>query len=81
MTSYEPSALLFASDADRLALLGVVFVLVAVTSWIMDRRRYNRDRISAADRVGWMPWTMVFLLSAVTGVGLLAVSVPALISG
>lgn len=81
MTSYEPSALLFASDADLLALLGVSLLLMAATAWIMDRRRHNRDRISAADRVGWMPWTMIFLLSAVIGIGLLAVSVPALIAG
>ena len=74
MTSYEPAWLLFASDADLLAIWGGVFLIVAMTAVLMDRRRHNRDRIAAADRVGWMPWTMIFLISAVLGVGLIAAS-------
>lgn len=74
MKSYEPAWLLFASDADRLALWGGLCLLAAAVALIMDRRRHTRDRILAADRVGWMPWTLVFLIGAVLGLGLIAVA-------
>lgn len=74
MTRYEPAWLLFASDANLLTLWGGAFLIVAVAALIMDRRRHNRDRIHAADRVGWMPWTLVFLASAMVGFGLIAAS-------
>lgn len=74
MTRYEPAWLLFASDADLLALTGGMLLLIAAMSLIMDRRRHNRDRIAAADRVGWMPWTLVFLAGAMAGLGLIAAS-------
>ncbi len=74
MKSPKPAWLLFASDADRLALWGGAFLLVAAVALVLDRRRHNRDRINAADRVGWMPWTLVFLTGATLGLGLIAVS-------
>ncbi len=74
MESYEPSWLLFASDAKLQMIFGVAFLLAAVVALIMDRRRHNRDRLSAADRVGWVPWTMVFLTGATLGLGLIAAS-------
>ncbi len=74
MKSYEPGWLLFASDADRLLLWGAACLLAALLALVMDRRRHKRDRIMAADRVGWMPWTMVFLIGTVLGLGLIAVS-------
>lgn len=77
MKSYEPAWLLFASDADRLMLWGAAFVIVALVALAMDRRRHNRDRILAADRVGWVPWTMIFLIGAVLGLGLFAVALAA----
>ncbi len=72
MQSYEPQWLLFASDSARLALVGGAFILVAAFAVIMDRRRHRRDRVQAADRVGWVPWTTLYLLSAVLGLGLIA---------
>ena len=77
MTRYEPSWLLFASDADLLAISGIACLIVAVAALAMDRRRHHRDRILAADRVGWMPWTMVFLIAATSGLGLIAASLAA----
>lgn len=74
MKSYEPGWLLFSSDADRLMLAGGACLLVAVMALAMDRRRHKRDRIIAADRVGWMPWTLIFLSGTVLGLGLIAVS-------
>lgn len=77
MTRYEPAWLLFASDAAILVAWGGVFLLVAAAAWVMDRRRHRRDRIIAPDRVGWMPWTWIFLASAVLSVGLVAAALAA----
>ena len=74
MNRYEPGWLLFASDADMLMIWGGACLLVAFAALFMDRRRHNRDRIAKADRVGWMPWTLIFLTGAVIGLGLIAVS-------
>ena len=81
MHRYEPAWLLFASDAAVLALWGAGFLAAALLALVMDRRRHRRDRLGAPDRVGWMPWTGLFLLGAVAGAGLLAVSLPGLMSG
>lgn len=74
MSRYEPSWMLFATDGDLLALWGGACLLVALVALAMDRRRHNRDRIAAADRVGWMPWTLIFLIGAMAGLGLIAAS-------
>lgn len=79
MQRFEPAWLLFASDAAVVAMWGGVFVLAALGALIMDRRRHKRDRLGAPDRVGWVPWTSVFLLCAVLGGGLLAASLPAVL--
>lgn len=81
MRAYEPAWLLFASDAKVVALWGVFFLLTALLALAMDRRRHRRDRLGAPDRVGWVPWTGVFLLCAVMGGGLLAAAVPGLLRG
>lgn len=81
MQPYEPAWLLFASDAALLALSGGLCLVLAAVALAMDRRRHRRDRIGAPDRVGWVPWTLLFLLLAVTGAGLLAVSLPPLMGG
>ena len=70
--------LTFASDAEILALWGAGFVLCALVALGMERRRAKRTRI---DRVGWIPWTGLFLTFMVVGGGLLAVAVPGIIRG
>ncbi|RYD63158.1 MAG: hypothetical protein EOP58_11925 [Sphingomonadales bacterium] len=57
-----------------MALWGAGFLVAAVIALVMDRRRHKRDRLGAPDRVGWVPWTSVFILCAVLGGGLLAAS-------
>lgn len=75
---YEPDFLLFASDADLLALWGLAFLVLAGVALAMERRRMKRARIN---RVGWVPWTGVFMACAVTGGGLIAVAMPGILQG
>ena len=75
MKRFEPAWLLFASDADLLAMWGAACLLVAIGALAMERRRHRRDRILAADQVGWVPWTMIFLTSAMIGFALIAAAI------
>lgn len=70
--------LIFLSDAGRVALLGVGFILLALVAMVAERRRGKRARI---DRVGCMPWLTIFLAAAVIGGGLLSMAIPALLQG
>ncbi len=74
----EPDFLLFASDAELLALWGGGSLILALLCMLMEQRRMKRAQI---DSIGWVPWTSLFLLFAVLGGGLLAVAVPALMQG
>lgn len=76
VTRYEPDFLLFASQADIVALWGAGLLMLAAMAAIMERRRMKRAQIN---RVGWVPWTGLFLTCAVVGGGLLAVALPAVI--
>ena len=70
--------LTFASDADVLGIWAAAFLLLAGIASFMERRRMNRARI---DKIGWMPWTGLFLTFAVLGGGLLAIAVPGIVQG
>ena len=70
--------LIFLSDAGRVALTGVAFIVLALVAMVAERMRGKRARI---DRVGWIPWMTIFLFAAVIGGGLLAAAVPALLRG
>ena len=68
----------FASDAEILALWGAGFRVVALVAMVAERRRLQRARI---DRVGWVPWTGIFLATVVIGLGLLALALPSVFKG
>jgi hypothetical protein len=68
--------LTFASQAETVALWGIGAMLLAGICLFMERRRMKR---AAVDRIGWVPWTGLFLTFAVLGGGLLAVAVPGLL--
>lgn len=70
--------LVFASDAEIAAIAGGVFALLAVVCLVMERRRMG---VAAIDRVGWVPWTGLFLMCAVFAGGLLALGVPGMLRG
>lgn len=74
----EPDFLLFANDAELLAMSGGALILLAVIAMRMDRRRSRRRDI---DRVGWVPWTGLFVMLAVLGGGMLALALPVVIAG
>jgi hypothetical protein len=67
----------FASDAEILAAWGAGLLALALIAMAMDRRRVRRSSI---DRVGWVPWTGLFLALAVSGGGMLALAAPALLT-
>ena len=73
----EPDFLIFASDAMMAALWGGVLVLVAAVALFMERRRVRRKHI---DRVGWMPWLLIFVLCAIVGVSLISMALPGLMA-
>ena len=73
------SSLSFASEAKLVALWGAGFVMVAVVALIMDKRRASKRSIERLEKVGFMPWTAIFLGSLVIGGGLLALSLPVVI--
>lgn len=68
--------LIFASDAKLITLIGVGFFALAGFALLMESRRAKRDQI---ERVGWIPWTGVFLGCAVIGGGMLSMSLPSLL--
>ena len=68
----------FASDAELMAMWGAGFLLVAMFANLAERLRMKRARI---DRLGWMPWTQIFLACLVIGGGLLSFSLPQVIAG
>lgn len=74
----EPDFLLFASDAMLAALWGGVLVVLAAFALLMERRRVRRKHI---DSVGWVPWLLIFVLCAVTGVSLISMALPGLMAG
>lgn len=67
--------LIFAGDAELLALTGAGLVMLGLFANLMERRRVRRADI---DRVGWVPWLGLFMACTVIGGGLLMVAIPAI---
>lgn len=70
------NSLLFASDAALMALAGLAFWAFAALALVMERRRVKKRDLARLERVGFMPWTPLFLASVVIGGGMLAMSLP-----
>jgi hypothetical protein len=68
----ELEQLRFASDATFAAIWGAGLLLIAGLAMWADMRRTRRKH---PDKVGLMPWTAIFFLTAVPGVGLIALAV------
>ncbi|MFL0357158.1 hypothetical protein ACI5KX_11855 [Erythrobacter sp. GH1-10] len=64
------------SDAAQLAIAGGAFWVLAAFCALMERRRNRTRDVARLERVGFMPWTTLFVLFAVIGGGMLAMSLP-----
>ncbi len=70
--------LTFASEAEIVGLWGIALLIIAVVALFGERRRMKRARI---DRIGWVPWTNIFMASAIVGMGLLALAAKGILAG
>ncbi|MFU7527849.1 hypothetical protein [Qipengyuania sp. ASV99] len=68
--------LVFASDAVLMALAGLACWIFAGFCLLMERVRSARRSVERLEKVGWMPWTNLFVASAIIGGGCLAMSLP-----
>lgn len=68
--------LTFASDAALIALAGLSTWVFAGFCLVMDLLRNKRRSVERLEHVGWVPWTNLFLASAIIGGGLLVMSLP-----
>ena len=66
------STLRFASDATLYGIWSAVLLLFAGIAMWAETRRIKRKAI---DRVGWMPWTKIFFVSALVGLTLLVMAI------
>ena len=72
---------LLMSDASQLAIIGGCFWVLAAFCAVMERRRTRTRNVARLERVGFMPWTTLFVLCAVIGGGMLALSMPVVVGG
>ena len=73
-----PAFVRFASDATLVGLWAGGFLLLAVIATIAEARRNRRKNLH---RVGWVPWTPIFLGSAFIGSGLMLVAIKGWLTG
>ncbi|MEM7665734.1 MAG: hypothetical protein AAF250_07730 [Pseudomonadota bacterium] len=64
------------SDAMILALTGAGFWVLAGICALMERRRSKPRSLDRLEKVGWVPWTALFVGCAIIGGGMLAMSLP-----
>lgn len=69
------------SDAAQLAIAGGGFWLFAGFAALMERRRNRKRDLARLEQVGWVPWLGLFMLAAITGGGMLAMSLPVVLGG
>ncbi len=69
------------SEAAQLAVVGGLFWLMAGVAALMERRRNKARDLARLEKVGWVPWTGLFILAAIIGGGILAMSLPAMLRG
>lgn len=72
--------ILLSSDAAILALVGAGFVVLAGFCALMESRRNKRRSLERLERVGWVPWTTLFMACLIIGGGCLAMSVPVVLA-
>lgn len=73
--------LTFASEAELVALAGAGFLVLAGLAMLADRRRARREPMTRLNKVGWVPWTAIFMACVIVGGGLLALALPKALFG
>lgn len=68
----------FASEAELVGLWGLGFIALAGAALIAEKRRNKYARL---DRIGWVPWTAIFLVCAMIGGGLIALAAKGIAAG
>ncbi|WP_066532179.1 hypothetical protein [Erythrobacter sp. CCH5-A1] len=69
------------SDAAQVAWAGGACLAFALFASLMEWRRTRTRNLARLEQVGWVPWTGLFVLSAMLGAGLLAMALPVVIRG
>lgn len=69
------------TDAAQLAVVGGLFWVLAGLFALMERRRHKTRNLARLERVGWVPWTTLFVLAAIIGGGMLALGLPVALKG
>ncbi|MEM6857636.1 MAG: hypothetical protein AAF559_07175 [Pseudomonadota bacterium] len=69
-----------ASDAMRISAVGTGFWLLAALAALMEWRRNRSRSLERLEKVGWVPWTPIFMACAMIGGGCLAMGLPALLA-
>ena len=67
------------SDAMQLAIIGGLFWLFAGFCALMEWLRGRNRSVERLEKVGWVPWTPLFVMSAMIGGGCLAMSLPVVV--
>jgi uncharacterized membrane protein len=67
---------LLLSDASQLAVIGALFLAFAAFAGVMERHRARRRDLARLEQVGCVPWLGLFILAAIIGGGMLALSLP-----
>lgn len=66
----------FASDATLLALTGAGCWVLAAICLLAEHLRVRTRSVERLEKVGFMPWTALFMAFAIVGGGCLAMSLP-----
>ena len=69
------------SDAAQLAWAGAGLWVLAAIFTLMERRRTRARNLAKLEKVGWVPWTTLFVLAAMSGAALMTAALPSLIKG
>ncbi|MGB3737901.1 MAG: hypothetical protein WA948_00955 [Pontixanthobacter sp.] len=69
---------IFASEAELVGIAGLVMVGVALFALFAEKRR---NRVARIDRMGWVPWTGVFMASAMIAAALFALALKGIAAG
>lgn len=69
------------TDAEQVSVLGGALLVIAAFAALMEWRRSRRRDLARLEKVGWVPWTTIFVLTAMLGAGCLVMSLRVMLKG